>query len=70
MFIVLAFFVLSTVQDVVASIQVIRKRIKGDLVLVTGKTRREISYTTFQMSLLQIYYKREKNLIKLYFWPH
>lgn len=54
MFIVLGFFFLSTIQDVVTSIQVIRKRIKGDLVLITGKARGETNYVTFQMSLLQI----------------
>lgn len=48
------FFFLSTVQEVVASIQVIRKRIKCDLVLVTGKARGERNYLTFQTTFLQI----------------
>lgn len=66
------FFSLSTVQEVVTSIQVIRKRIKGDLVLVTGKARGEMNYMTFQMSFLQIILQKWKKpkSIKLYFCLH
>lgn len=56
MFIVLAFFFLflSTIKNVVTSSQVIRKRIKGDLVLISGNARGEMNSMTFLMSLLQI----------------